>query len=460
MTHAIRITALVCSCAILWACVGTPNVAAREVPFMRAIPGQPMGAVQLVTDGMRLVNRQGEAVRLRGINLIDKGSRVAGGWRFIPDWPEDLMDRFAQSGINLVRLGILWAAVEPSPGQYDETYFDFIGRQLDLAEQAGIAVILDMHQDLYAQRFSDGAPDWAVLTDKPYTPTPLWSDAYLFSEAVQESWEAFWANAPVPNTGIGLQDHFAGCWRTLAARFHGHPALLGYDLLNEPAPGSEIQGMFGLLLGNFLSLLTDAEREALGVTPGDVDGMAAAFTDPARKLAMLEILNDADRFRQLGEMSSAPVIAFERDVLTPFIDRVATAIREVDGTSFLLRGHNYISNIGVPSGITPIMANGQPDPRQVFAPHGYDLVVDTPAIGLASDSRAHSIFARHRETQLALNLPVIVTEWGALGGSPVANTHGKYLVDLFESWGWGHTYWCYEPGYFATPMAGMLKALP
>ncbi|NLB38472.1 MAG: cellulase family glycosylhydrolase, partial [Clostridiales bacterium] len=140
---------------------------------MRAIPGQPMGAVQLVTDGMRLVNRQGEAVRLRGINLIDKGSRVAGGWRFIPDWPEDLMDRFAQSGINLVRLGILWAAVEPSPGQYDETYFDFIGRQLDLAEQAGIAVILDMHQDLYAQRFSDGAPDWAVLTDKPYTPTPL-----------------------------------------------------------------------------------------------------------------------------------------------------------------------------------------------------------------------------------------------------------------------------------------------
>ncbi len=445
--------------AMVCALSGAPARTETEAIPMRATPGQPYGAARLTPQGMQLKDEQGNPVLFRGINLIDKGTRTAGGWRFIPDWPDDLMQRFADMGINVVRLGILWAALEPEPGQFDEEYLAFIDRQLDLAEAAGIAVYLDMHQDLYAQAYSDGAPDWAVLTDKPYAKTALWSDAYLFSEAVQESWDAFWMNAPVPVTGMGLQDHYARLWRTVAERFHGHPALLGYDIINEPAPGSDIQLMFGNLLANFLAVITDAEREALGVAPGDVEGMAQAFTDPARKLKMLDILNDAERYRELGELSSAQVMRFEQEVLAPFFDRVAAAIRAVDSVSFLLRGHNYISNIGVPSGIPPITVAGQPDPRQIFAPHGYDLVVDTDAIGLASDSRAHSIFERHRETQLALNLPVIVTEWGAFGASRVADTHGRYLIDLFESWGWGHTYWCYAGGFFASPMARVFESL-
>ena len=40
-----------------------------------------------------------------------------------------------------------------------------------------------------------------MLTDAPFEETALWSDAYLTSRAVQESWDAFWENRLVPGTG-------------------------------------------------------------------------------------------------------------------------------------------------------------------------------------------------------------------------------------------------------------------
>ncbi len=425
---------------------------------MRIQPGHPILAKNLHVDGTDLVNQDGQTVHFHGINLIDKGKlRPDGTTEFIPQWPEDLYERFAAHGINLLRLGIIWAGIEPKPGQYDENYLQFIGAQLDKAEHAGISVILDMHQDLYAQRFSDGAPDWAVLTGQPFEQTELWSDAYLFSPAVQESWDAFWANEKVPETGKGLLDHFSATWAMLAKRFKDKPALLGYDILNEPAPGSDIQGMFGHILMAFHELLSDEEKAGLGVENAGPEEMAALFMNPEAKLRLLEVLNDEERYRLLGQMSQEPVIQFERSVLEPFYEKVAAAIREVDTERFLLRGNNYLSNIGVPSGIRPIRVNGAVDKKQIFAPHAYDLVVDTEAMAAPSDSRAKSIFTRHREAQLALNLPVIVTEWGAFAGYDSALTHGRFLLDLFENWGWGQTYWCYTEDFFEILAGELLK---
>jgi len=36
----------------------------------------------------------------------------------------------------------------------------------------------------------------------------------------------------------GIQTSFIEAWAHVAARFKDHPALIGYDLLNEPYPGS------------------------------------------------------------------------------------------------------------------------------------------------------------------------------------------------------------------------------
>lgn len=148
--------------------------------------------------------------------------------------------------------------------------------------------------------------------------------------------------------------------------------------------------------------------------------------------------------------------AFEQEVLSPFYNKIAQAIRAVDQDAFLLRAHNYLSNLGIPPAIPPILVGGQPDARQIFTPHGYDLVVDTAAIEIASDSRAHTIFKRHRQTQEQLNLPVIVGEWGAFSDSGNALRHGDSLMRQFEGYLWPSTYWCYEPRFFELPAARLL----
>ena len=227
--------------------------------------------------------------------------------------------------------------------------------------------------------------------------------------------------------------------------------------MNEPAPGSEIQQMFGLLMHNIAGILSQEEAAGLGLPDASPQSLMAAFSDPLSKLKLLDLLEDPVRYRQLGDMSQAPVIQFEQGVLEPFYEKITSAIRAIDGERFVLRGNNYMSNIGVPSGIRPIMVGGKQDAKQIFAPHAYDLVVDTEAMQMPSDSRAQSIFQRHRETQLALDLPAIVTEWGAFAGYDSALTHGDHLLKLFESWGWGNTYWCYTEDFFEVPAAKLLN---
>src|SRR5690606_39149555 len=111
-------------------------------------------------------------------------------------------------------------------------------RTVDQLGRAGIAVLLDFHQDMYNERFQgEGWPDWAVLDDGlPAAPRNGFPANYVGMPALNRAYDHFWANAPGPG-GVGLQDRYAAAWRHVAARFGDHPAILGYDLLNEPWPG-------------------------------------------------------------------------------------------------------------------------------------------------------------------------------------------------------------------------------
>ena len=92
----------------------------------------------------------------------------------------------------------------------------------------------------------------------------------------------------------------------------------------------------------------------------------------------------------------------------------------------------------------------------MYSPHGYDLTVDTPAIALSSNTRAATIFARHKETQDRLDVPVIVGEWGALDLGSGITSHGRFLADLFDSYGWSWTYWCWQEGFGESEAAEVL----
>ena len=118
-------------------------------------------------------------------------------------------------------------------------------------------VILDMHQDLYGERFgSDGAPVWATRDDGlPYEPVSPWWLNYL-APAVRAAFSNLW------NDG-DLQQHYFNTWARVAARFAGHPAVIGYDLMNEPYFGNENPFTFEAeKLAPFYRKATEAIRQA------------------------------------------------------------------------------------------------------------------------------------------------------------------------------------------------------
>lgn len=55
--------------------------------------------------------------------------------------------------------------LEPEPGVYNEDYLKEIDERIQWAEQNNLFVVLDMHQDLFSVKYSDGAPEWATLDE-------------------------------------------------------------------------------------------------------------------------------------------------------------------------------------------------------------------------------------------------------------------------------------------------------
>ncbi|MER3453487.1 MAG: endoglycoceramidase [Acidimicrobiia bacterium] len=113
---------------------------------------------------------------------------------------------------------------------------------MDLFGAYGITVMLDMHQDMYNERFQgQGFPAWATYTDVEGVPGSAPPDEMArqgfpmnyFTPPVLRAFDNLWTNR------AGLWDEFADFWRHVAARFRDKPNLLGYDLLNEPWPGSQ-----------------------------------------------------------------------------------------------------------------------------------------------------------------------------------------------------------------------------
>ena len=60
---------------------------------------------------------------------------------------------------------------------------------------------------------------------------------YLAMPAVQHAFEHFWSDSPGPG-GVGLQERYTAAWAHVASRFASNAHVLGYDLFNEPWPGS------------------------------------------------------------------------------------------------------------------------------------------------------------------------------------------------------------------------------
>ncbi|WP_448852316.1 cellulase family glycosylhydrolase [Corynebacterium sp. 335C] len=178
----------------------------------------------------------GRAFLTAGVNMVYKHhpyTPEAGGFN------EDDAQWLADNGFDSVRLGIIWKAVEPEPGVYDDEYLASIRRTADLLTSRGIAVLIDAHQDMYNERFEgEFAPDWAVIDDG--VPSVLkvgFPTNQVVNIGLLRAYDNFLANREGPG-GVGLQDRYANMWSHVAAYFADMPGLMGFDIINEPWPGS------------------------------------------------------------------------------------------------------------------------------------------------------------------------------------------------------------------------------
>lgn len=403
------------------------------------------------TEGKALLDEFGRERIFHGINVCDKGGYdpETGKRNFEYEWTDGRLEKFKQFGMNIIRLGITWEAVEPEQGKYNEEYLDAVKKMLDKCEEAGIYAYIDMHQDLYSgwgNGPGDGAPAWACHTDghKYKNPKLVWAESYFISKAVHKAFDNFWDDKH------GVQTAYRKMWRHVAEKFDGHPALFGYDVMNEPFLGTDGGKTFFKLIRSLVgTTLTDGRisktkliKEAL--TKGRAIHVLDQYT--------------ADIFSKIVNKAAPLVNKFDAGRYMSFLNSTAKEIRDVSKDPILFIENSYYSNLGIKCDVSPITVDGKREKNQIFAPHAYDLMVDTPSYKYASNGRVKSIFdQRKKEQNENLDMPLIVGEWGGYSEGTEWLHHIEFLLNLFDENKWSNTYWAYFVGLLESPLGEMLK---
>ncbi len=406
---------------------------------------------RILTQDLRFVDELGRVRILNGMNIDDK-LRDQSEFRY--ELNEEFFKKYRARGFDLIRLAVTWQNLEPKIREYNEDYLKSIDAIFALAEKYGVYILLDMHQDLFSgndgKSCGDGAPEWAALTDgaKPRQPIFVWADGYFFGRWVSKSFDNFWNNTPVG--GVGLQDRYRDLWKMLAKRYGDSPALFGYDLMNEPFPGTLSRKIF-------IRLLTSAAREIL-TNPGvDRKTLVKAVT----KMDMQTILDslDASIIRDIMKRVDAVEAEFDFKYYSPFLNKTAAAIREVTPNGIIMMEQSYICNSGVKQSSPEITVNGKREPLQCFGPHAYDMTVDTPLYQYANAARVKAFFTEMRNTQLRLGVPCVVGEWGGCSDNTDTSwfPHAYELLDFFDELNWGQLYWDYHGDDLDAPLMRMLS---
>lgn len=393
----------------------------------------------IMVNEMRLCDELGRERIFNGINLVHKGIDNAdkSAKTYNPEWTEETIAGLAKRGFNIVRLGLIWEAIEPECGVFCEEYLAKMEGYADLLGKYGIYFLLDFHQDLYSARYSDGAPDWATVSDsyKFHEPKIIWAEGYFLSKAVHRACDNFWDNTKV--NGKGLQEHYCDMLKYTVQRFCQKPGYLGVDIMNEPFPGTAGGTIFRKIVGGAVYTVLFSGKIK------KVDTLKKMIKGDAVPEALSVI--DGDVMDSVTRSSEPLVREFDTKKYYPFLKKAAAAVREVTDNGCVIMENCYYSNIGIPC-FTPVIKydNGEREKNLVFAPHAYGLTVDSSYTNTSNDATVDYFFGQHRDTQERLEVPVIVGEWGGMVPGSDDYPNLEYLLDLFDKNHWSQTYWTYS----------------
>ncbi|CAH8602548.1 unnamed protein product [Schistosoma margrebowiei] len=161
-------------------------------------------------------------------------------------------------GINVIRLEFNWIALKPQEDEISQHYLDIIETIIDNAGLYGVYVIIDFHQDGLSKRLGaiDAVPNWFM--DKIKRPQYLFQypwplkkdpgkDDWFLTYVTYESAHVF---ESIYKNVSGIWKYFAEYWTITTSRFGKKDNVLGYNLINEPAPGNVYKNPFLLLPKN------------------------------------------------------------------------------------------------------------------------------------------------------------------------------------------------------------------
>ncbi|MBS1847149.1 MAG: cellulase family glycosylhydrolase [Actinobacteria bacterium] len=312
---------------------------------------------------------QGRALDLHGYNIKLHADQIA-------TITLAQLQGLRRNGFTLLRLAIFWSDMEPTQGTWNNQYFTDLGHVLDLAQTAGVKVVLDMHQDSFSPAVGGyGMPDWATRTDGlVYHDTAI----PCLDAANQRAWQHFYEDAD-------LRAAQTAAWTEVVSRLGSKPAVFGYDLLNEPC--------------------------------GQMNA-GEGYTDALTRVEATQI--------------------------TPMLQRVTDAIRATDTTHwiFLEGAFGLTSSFAAPSGLGPVH---DPTGRQIYAPHLYDLGMESGADWNPSSdfvTRYYSNIVTYGATN---HIPTIVLEWGPQ--KPALPNAADYVSQVMHGAdahvaGWAAFAWC------------------
>lgn len=399
---------------------------------------------RIIIDGPWFKDEAGRTLLLRGVNLagsskvpvqpngathngdgfFDHRTVSFTGRPFPLAEADEHFSRLRAWGYTFLRFLVTWEAIEHAgPGQYDEEYLDYVRAVLEKAEEHGIRVFIDPHQDVWS-RFSggDGAPGWTLeavgfdlrnlsetgaaivhaVHGDPF-PRMIWpSNASKLASASMFSL-FFGGNDFAPELRVEgqpvqdyLQEHYIAAICRLAEHLRGLSNVAGYDTLNEPLHGyigwqdlNRREGVLqtGLTPTPFQSMLLGVgfaqpveimERGVFGiksrgrrlVNPGGVSAWLAGSECIWRRHGVWDVGADGSprllRPDYFAQVNGRPV-DFANDYLKPFAQRTARAIQAFDPDALIfLEGEAFHQ--------PPCWGPDDP-PGVVYAPHWYDAYV-------------------------------------------------------------------------------------
>jgi len=286
------------------------------LPDSYAIAGVTSNFLQVSNTYRQLVDQHGNWIRLKGVNY----NLIQGSVKHSPD-PTHIA-HIANWGFNFIRFSINWAFLEPTPGNINWSYIDEIEHFVQMANQYGIYVLIDMHQwntsPCFTYAFGNGFPTWFV---NQITFNNFCSQNNN-QTGMNVFWKRFWDNPTLvsgPYSGKSAWDVYADAWRTVVWRLRNYSNIVGWDILNEPYLGANMDSStfnstilpnFYIEVGNRIrwSDWTDGDiKHHVLFIEGEDGGITSALTKPNLSNFVLSphfYINDTSLWDNCSELAN------------------------------------------------------------------------------------------------------------------------------------------------------------